>query len=374
MSNGPSLVEELRRAWDDGDAVLPLDVRLGLPARHRVLEVTRPALLIEEGLLPQPLAGSRPIEDGDSLVMATSGTTGEPKGVVLTHGAVTASAVAASERLGVDPESDAWWACLPLSHVGGLSVVTRAIVGGVRCEVGGFSPEAAALAIARGATLTSLVPTALGRLEPEVAAAFRRIVLGGQAPPAGLPANVTTTYGLTETGSGVVYDGIPLAGVGVRIVAGEIHLRGPMLLRAYRNERDPKDGDGWLPTGDAGAITADGRLAVLGRLHEMIITGGENVWPAAVESVLTRHAAVAEAAVAGIPDPEWGERVVAYVVVVGQPELSRLLGELRELVSGELAPFAAPRQLVVVDALPRTAIGKVRREALLLLDGRSALA
>src|SRR5437879_3032321 len=149
-----------------------------------------------------------PVEDGDALVVATSGTTGEPKGVVLTHDAVEASARATSDRLAVDPARDTWLSYLPLAHIGGLSVVTRALVTGTPLT---FDVEA-------GATLVSLVPTQLRRLD---ARAFRTIVLGGAAPPEDRPANCVVTYGMTETGSGVVYDGVPLAGVQVRAVAGE---------------------------------------------------------------------------------------------------------------------------------------------------------
>src|SRR5439155_23368361 len=142
---------------------------------------------------------------------------------------------------------------------------------------------------------------------------FRLVVLGGSAPPRALPANVVTTYGLTETGSGLVYDGVPLAGVDVDIRHGEIHVRGPMLLRCYRTvtrgavaEVDPRVDGGWLPTGDAGSIGPDGRLHVEGRISELIITGGENVWPGAVEDVLRTHPAVGDVAVTGRPDREWG--------------------------------------------------------------------
>src|SRR5690606_30654860 len=139
----------------------------------------------------------------------------------------------------------------------------------------------------------------LARLDP---APWRRILLGGQAPPADRPANVIATYGMTETGSGVVYEGRPLPGVEVRVADdGEIHLRGPMLLRAYRDGTDPKDGDGWLPTGDLGELGPDGHLHVHGRRGDLIITGGENVWPTAVERALVTHPAVAEVAVVGRP-------------------------------------------------------------------------
>ncbi|HEY8094314.1 MAG TPA: fatty acid--CoA ligase family protein, partial [Acidimicrobiales bacterium] len=175
---------------------------------------------------------------------------------------------------------------------------------------------------------------------------------------------VVTTYGMTETGSGVVYDGLPLDGVEVRVADdGEIHLRGPMLLRAYRDGADPKDADGWLPTGDLGAIGTEGRLVVHGRRGDLIITGGENVWPDPVETRLALHPDVAEVAVAGREDAEWGQRVVAFVVPrpgAAPPELA----DLRSWVKAALPAFCAPRELALVPEIPRTALGKPRRDAL----------
>ena len=336
-----TFVDTLRRVWDRGDAVLPLDPRLPAAAARRVVEAMR----VGEA-----------VEDGDALVVATSGTTGEPKGVVLTHDAVRASARATSSRLAVDPARDRWLACLPLAHVGGLAVVLRALVTDTALVLhDGFDPGAAAAA---GATLVALVPTALRRLADPTA--FRAIVLGGSAPPPDRPPNAVATYGMTETGSGVVYDGVPLPGVDVRTsAAGHIELRGPMLLRAYRDGTDPKDDHGWLDTGDIGSW--DGHeLTVHGRAGDLIISGGENVWPAAVEGVLASVAGVAEVAVVGRPDPEWGERVVA-VVVATDPAAPPALEALRDAVKEQLGPWAAPKDLELIDALPRTALGKVRR-------------
>ena len=147
----------------------------------------------------------------------------------------------------------------------------------------------------------------------------------------------------------MVYDGVPLDGVEVRVVGpdDEIRLRGPMLLRAYRDGRVPIDADGWLATGDAGRIGPDGRLRVDGRLSDLIITGGENVWPAPVETLLRTHPGVAEVAVAGRPDPEWGQRVVAWVVPDPGPSVPTL-NSCATLVRAGLAAFAAPRELVLV--------------------------
>ncbi len=379
LAGGEAFVQALTRVLGAGDAALPLDQRLPTPARRRLLEEMAPDAVIGPGGAETALAGGRPVEEGDALVVATSGTTGEPRGVVLTVAAVEASARATSARLGVDPAADRWCCCLPLAHVGGLSVVTRALLTGTPLEVLDRFDAGEVLAAAheRGATLVSLVTTALRRLGTAGAAAFRTIVLGGSAPPADRPLNVVTTYGMTETGSGVVYDGVPLDGVEVRIAGegDEIWLRAPMLLRCYRDGSSPLR-DGWLPTGDAGSIGEDGRLVVNGRLREVVVSGGENVWPAAVEAILVRHPGVAEVAVGGLPDAEWGERVVAYVVPRQQPGGSPApsLEQLRELVGAELGGFAAPRQLVLVQSLPRTAIGKVRRGELPALAGEAGKA
>lgn len=338
LTGGPAFVDELRRIWDAGHAAFPVDQRLPSAARRELCAA---------------MGVGEPVEPGDALVVATSGSTGAPKGVILTHEAVAASAAATSSRIGASAD-DHWLACLPLSHIGGLSVVTRALHTGARLTV---LPGFDAGAVNRSeATLVSLVATAVRRIDPS---RFRLIVLGGSRPPVERPANCVTTYGMTETGSGVVYDGAPLDGVEVRIDdAGQIHLRGPMLLRAYRDGTDPFDADGWFPTGDIGRWLADGRLHVEGRQGDLIITGGENVWPERVEAALADHPAVAEVLVRGVDDPEWGQLVEAVIVPLGEPPT---LASLRDHVKRHHPAYMAPKRITIVDALPRTAIGKLLR-------------
>ncbi|MDQ2725517.1 MAG: AMP-binding protein [Actinomycetota bacterium] len=345
--------------WRDGDAALPVDQRLAPAAGEALLDHLAPSRVIGPG--GETRRQGRPVSDGDAVVMATSGTTGVPKGVILTHDALAASATATSARLDVDPSRHRWLACLPLNHVGGLSVVTRALHTATPVDVLASFDRAAVLARSGPEVLVSLVATTLRRVGAEH---FHTVVLGGSAPPDGVAPNVVSTYGLTETGSGVVYDGVALDGVDVDVTAaGLIRLRGPMLLRAYRDGTVPFDADGWLPTGDAGALDEDGRLVVYGRVDDMIITGGEHVWPSAVEPILRRHPGVADVAVAGRADPEWGQRVVAWVIP-RTPSRPPDLDALRRLVADELAGFAAPRELVLVNELPKTSIGKIRRKEL----------
>jgi len=359
LPGGDEFVHALRRIWDRGDAVLPIDRRLSGPARARLLEALRPDRLLDSSG-EHHLAGD-PVEPGDALVMTTSGSTGQPKGVVHTLAGLDASARAGNARLGVTAD-DHWLACLPLAHIGGFTVLTKALAAGSRLTVfPGFDSAAVTAAAYDGATHVSLVPTALARIDP---ALFRVVLLGGSRPPLDRPPNVVATYGLTETGSGVVYDGLPLDHVEVQIAADdEILVRGPMLMRCYRDGTSAVDADGWLHTDDIGRLGPDGRLEVQGRRGDMIVTGGENVWPDAVERVLAAAPGVAEVAVAGVADEAWGQRVVAWIVP-SDPAAAPSLAALRDAVANELAAFMAPKEVRFVAALPRTALGKVIRSAL----------
>jgi O-succinylbenzoic acid--CoA ligase len=367
-------------AWEAGEAVLPLNPSAPAPELRRALAALRPTHLVD-GDGRRALAGGEPVTHGVAAVVTTSGTTGEPKGVELTSAGIEASARAVSSALDAG-EGDRWLCCVPLHAVAGLAILARSWHTGVPVTVhDGFHVEQ--IAAEREVTLVSVVPTTLARLldahasgtsEGGLAGRFRRLLLGGSPAPsallsraaaAGVP--VTTTYGLTESFGGAVLDRRPLPGVELRIAAdGEILLRGPMVMRGYRF--DPAGTaaalrGGWLHTGDLGHIDGDGLLRVSGRKRDLIITGGVNVTPDEVEAVLAGHPALAEVAIAGLPDPDWGERVVAWAVPA-DPSDPPTLGELRAFARTQLATPKLPRQLVLVDQLPRTGSGKLVRAAL----------
>lgn len=355
MPAGPEFVDHLRAAWDNADAVFPLDQRLPDVAKRDVISSLQPTAIITTDGNRSRLDG-QPVQSGDALVVATSGSTGTPKGVVLTHDAVKASAHAVHERLAVT-RSDRWFACLPVSHVGGLSVITRSLVTNTRLHVTDrFTPEAYNDAADDGCTLVSLVATALSRVD---ASRFRTIVLGGSKPPESLPANVVTTYGMTETGSGIIYDGVPLRDVEITIIDDEIVVRAPMLFRGYRDGTSPITSDGWFATGDLGRFD-NNVLHVDGRRGDLIITGGENVWPEHVERALSTDLRIRDVCVAGVPDSEWGHVVTAWIV----SDTDIPLEELRDVVKQTLPVHCAPKSIIRIDAIPRTAIGKPQRSVL----------
>ena len=301
-------------------------------------------------------------------VIRTSGTTGEAKAVQLTFANHVASAGASADALGVDP-ADRWLCPLPPHHVGGLGVLVRCAINHTTAVVhDGFDVSRVRDELEGGGiTLASLVPTMLARLRDaglRRTPGLRAIALGGGPIPAGLlewaadtGIPVVPVYGMTETCSQVVAGspGRVLRGAELRIAHdGEILMRGEMVAR---NE---VAADGWLRTGDSGRLDPDGLLHVEGRLKDLIVTGGENVAPLEVEHVLMAHPAVADAGVAGLPDPEWGEVVTAFVVLREPVAADELLAWSRERLEG----FKAPKTVHVVDSLPRNSGGKLRRDRL----------
>lgn len=347
----PAAADEIRRAWDAHDAVVVLDPRAPVAEVGRIMEEV------------QPDAG---VEPGVAAIVVTSGTAGQSKAVELTFDGLDASGRAIAAALGVDSD-DRWLACLPLHYVAGLAVVGRAWATGTPVTVlDGFDVGTVASA---DASLVSLVPTMVRRLRAADVDIdrFRRILLGG-GPVTESGPNLVATYGMTETWGGVVHDGHPVDGVDLAIGDdAEILVRTPTVMRGYRLAPDRTaaafTGDGWFRTGDAGTIDDDGRLRVVDRLRDLIITGGVNVSPSEVEAVLARHPAVADVCVVGAADPEWGERVVAHVVPA-DPASPPSLAELRAFASEELSPAKMPRHVVVIEAVPRTPGGKPLRRML----------
>ncbi len=366
LPGGAAFLRTVLDVWESGDAVLPLSPDDPEPHRRAVLAAARPDRLVDEHGTHR-LADGLPVEDGDAVVVCTSGTTGTPKAVVHTHHGLEAAAYASATALGVAADVR-WLACLPLHHVGGFSVLTRALHTGAGLEVVPRpDPAVVDAAALRGCTHVSLVPTVLGRVD---ATRWRCILLGGSAAPADRPPNTVATYGCTETYGGVVYDGLALNGVSVRAVGAPgshwsepspIELRTPSLMRCYRDGSLPVGGDGWFRTGDLGTVDPDtGRLQVSGRADDVVVTGGENVWPDPVEAAIGAVPGVAEVAVIGRDDPEWGQRVVAVVVPTdaGRPPT---LESLRNAVRAVLPAACAPRELELRDSLPRTSLGKIER-------------
>ncbi|MEU4669160.1 o-succinylbenzoate--CoA ligase [Amycolatopsis sp. NPDC023774] len=351
-------------ALDGGEAVLPLSS--ADPAAPGVLEAMAPGT---------------PVEPDTAVIIATSGSTGAPKGVLLSPGALVSSATATHARLG---GAGHWLLATPAHYIGGLQVLVRARLAGTKPAFltgAGFRPDEFATAAApvlaeHGPRYTALVPTQLVRLLDDggaglsAARAFDGIVLGAAATSAKLRTRaaeagvrIVPAYGMSETASGCVYDGVPLDGVRVEPDADErLRISGPVLAHGYRLAPEltaESFQDGWFRTSDRGRLLADGRVEVLGRADDVINTGGVKVSAASVEKVLGSIAGVRDACVVGVPDPQWGETVVALVVAEGPVAPETIKAVARE----ELGAAAAPKRVEFADELPLRGPGKIDRAA-----------
>ncbi|OZE81158.1 O-succinylbenzoic acid--CoA ligase [Rhodococcus sp. 15-649-1-2] len=371
-----SVLEELK--IPTGDAAADI-----LPRLVDVLGGSSPAVLPvpasdprETQRLRDALAPGTEIEDGAALVVATSGTTGTPKGAMLSASALRASGEATAVRLG---GHGSWLLALPAHHIAGLQVLMRSVLAGTDPEIvdvtGGFDTSLLPDAIGRmrGPRYTSLVPTQLVKVlddatATEAVASLDAVLLGGAATPIPLRERAVAagirlirTYGMSETAGGCVYDGVPLDGTLLRIDSGRVVLGGSTIALGYRGMPDhPAFAEpGWFRTDDAGAVSG-GVLSISGRLDEAISTGGLTVVPQVVEAALATHPLVRECAVLGLPDERLGQKVVVAVVADGPLTLH----DLRTHVDPTLDATAAPRELYLVDALPTRGPGKLDRARL----------
>ena len=358
-----------------GAALVPLNTRLSADEQRAQAAAVRADVIVDRPLdgMEAEIKPRRDLDpDAIHTVVFTSGTEGKPKPVELTVGNQDASAAASATALGV-ASGDRWLCALPLFHVAGLGILVRCARNGTTAVLHDrFEPAAAAAALADdGVSLVSLVPTQLRRLRNVglLHAPHLRVLLlgGGPIPPdlvewardAGLP--VRCTYGMTETASQIAVTApwgsaaTPLPGVELEIgEERQILVRGPMVSPGAVGD------DGWLHTGDRGHIDHHGRLHVEGRIKELIVTGGEKVGPAAVEAVVVEHPSIADAGVAGTPDPEWGEAVTAFVVERTPVSDYDLLAFCRQRLAG----YQVPKRVVRVESLPRNAAGKLLRAQL----------
>ncbi|QPV65175.1 acyl--CoA ligase [Halosimplex litoreum] len=335
--------------------------------------------------------------DSERVVMFTSGTSGDPKGVSLTRRNLVASATASAHRLGVEPD-DRWLVCLPTYHMGGLAPIVRSTLYGTTTVVQReFDAEATARVLdERDITAVSLVPTMLTRLLDagwRPADSLRFVLLGG-APASrelvercadrGVPA--CPTYGTTETASQVATAtpgeardnpgtvGKPLRGTTVTVLGnddspaepgetGELVVSGPTVTPGYLDAAHTASAvdDRGFHTGDLGYTDDAGRLWVVGRVDDTVVTGGENVHTAGVADALRDTDGVVDAAVVGIPDEEWGQRVAALVVPADAAALSP--ERVRAAAGDDLAAFAVPKTVAFATEIPRTHSGTIDREA-----------
>jgi O-succinylbenzoic acid--CoA ligase len=378
----PRLVELLAAALGgSGPAILPLDGSLPRARLAELIAAFAPDTIEDADGVTTARSGPRTgVGESTAVIIGTSGSTGAPKGVELSAGALLHSARASLARVDARP-GQRWLCCLPATHIAGIQVLVRSLVSGTEPVL---ADRADAETVARsGCAHVSLVPVQLQRLLADPSrqsdistplAGFASVLLGGAAAPqslldearaAGVP--VVTTYGMTETCGGCVYDGRPLDGVKVSLGAGpgsgsssgRIWIEGPVLFSRYRGDVAGTEvvRDGWFRTGDLGQVDASGRLTVRGRADDVINTGGHKVVPGEVAAVLETCPGVRDVAVIGQPDAEWGERVIAVVVPADRAD-PPTLELLRLHVRQRLPRYASPSRVVIVDAVPMLPSGK----------------
>jgi o-succinylbenzoate---CoA ligase len=378
----PRLVELLAAALDgSGPAILPLDGGLPRARLAELITAFAPDTVEDtDGVTTARLGPRMGVAESTAVIIGTSGSTGAPKGVELSASALLHSARASLARVDARP-GQRWLCCLPATHIAGVQVLIRSLVSGTEPVL---ATRADAETVAgSGCSHVSLVPVQLQRLLADQSrqsdrstplAGFASVLLGGAAAPqslldearaAGVP--VVTTYGMTETCGGCVYDGRPLDGVKVSLGAGpgsgsssgRIWIEGPVLFSRYRGDVAGTEvvRDGWFRTGDLGQVDASGRLTVRGRADDVINTGGHKVIPGEVAAVLGTCPGVQDVAVVGQPDAEWGERVIAVVVPADRAD-PPTLELLRLHVRQRLPRYASPSRVVIVDAVPMLPSGK----------------
>lgn len=398
MSRRADLAAAIEDVWDRHGAVWVVESTADAARIQAlgggVLDATTVATLMTEGRVDINL----PVPTDTATIVTSSGTTGPPKVICLSGSALDASAAGAHAHLELTAQ-DRWLLVLPLHHIAGQNVLWRSRLLGTLPLVQDRLDVAAANAA--GVTVTSLVPTQLRRLVESGDRLAGQVLLGGAAIAPTLltsavdhVAGITRSYGLTETAGGCVYDGVPFPDTEVRTHDGLLGLRSTTMTSGRLSPSGMQsltDDRGWLWTNDLGVVDPDGVVSVTGRADDIIVTGGVNVNPASVEVVLEEHPAIARAGVVGVHDEEWGQRLVAALVLQvpertleptggdrrGHPDSSiadpgqagelpgrPVLDELRALVGRQLGSPCVPKDFVVVDTLPLTALGKVARAQL----------
>lgn len=390
----------------EGPAVAAYPGPAGPPPGSTAPVSTAPGSTAPGSTAPVPGTIRRPSDDtvdavdghGIAVVVSTSGSTGTPKQTLLPAGALAASSAGTALALGGEGQ---WLLALPEYYVAGIQVLVRSLFAGTRPEVmdrsHGFIPAAFTAAAARMTgpiRYVSLVPTQLHRLlddpGPQTLRVLRRfdaVLLGGSAAPAQLLAaahdrgvRVVSTYGMSETCGGCVYDGVPLDGVRTRIVDGRVRLGGDVVAAGYLDRPEltaerfiDRDGVRWYCTDDLGVLDENGSLRLLGRADDVVISGGIKISASLVAETVRSVPGIADCFVTGIEDPEWGQHVGAAVVAqagIGSahaPPTEELTERLRAAVVAQLGRPAAPRTVLFLDELPMLKTGKPDRQALLYL-------